>query len=118
MVVEDGAYSIAPTVWRISGDGRGVEVHAYHEDSGWVTDAVNRRRSRRWVPGERLTPSIQETRAYQFVAFVRAFGRHFNGVDRVDLAADYRGLSGRTIDDPRPGYGRIWGMRREAAYPR
>lgn len=104
MTMEDGVYALAPRVWRLSGDGRGVEVYTYQEDSRYMANAVTRRRPMRpWVPGERLSARMQAADAYQFVLFVRAFGPYFRGAVRVELAADYRGLTPRIVDEPEPG---------------
>jgi hypothetical protein len=102
MVQADGEYDVSPSLWRCSGDGKGVEVRTFHEDSEWVSSIVTQRSggTRKWSHGELFCPRFQAARAYQFVSFVKAFGRHFEGVEQIELVADYRGLSDRTIDDP------------------
>jgi hypothetical protein len=104
MVQVNGEYDTSPSLWRCSVDGRGAEVRTFHEDSEWVASIVAKRSggTRAWAKGKFLCPRFQAARAYQFVSFVRAIGRYFEGVERIELVADYNGLSGRSLDDPEP----------------
>jgi hypothetical protein len=102
MVASNGGYTTVPALWCASIDGSGFEVRLHREDSQWVTSAVNDQSSRKWVPGASLAPRMQAALMLQFVIFVRALASHFPDAERIELAADYIGLSGRKIDDPNP----------------
>lgn len=111
-VHQNGEYLIAPEVWRLACDGRGVEVQAFHEDSRWVSSAVEGRKGAgSWSAGERFSPRIQQSRIFQFVAFVRALSSNFEDAVTVEMAVDFVGLSGRVLQDPR-GY---WSQSRKAS---
>ncbi|MBZ9884824.1 ATP-binding protein [Mesorhizobium sp. CA10] len=103
MVADGDSFSMTPTLWRAMIDGTGFEIRLQDEDSSWLIDAVNARRSRVWLAGDRLAPILQLRRAWQFLAFVRAFASNFPDAVSVQLSVDYKGLAGRSLDDPMPG---------------
>jgi hypothetical protein len=89
-----------PVMWRLSADGRGADVGGYEEDNAWVKSAVEDKSSRRWPPGKKLSPRIQAERAYHLVSFVRSLATAFPDATSCQLAVEYRGLTGRNIEDP------------------
>jgi hypothetical protein len=102
-VMDKGTYLFAPSVWRILINGIGTEVRPFHEDTDWVRSAVQERSSRHWDVGTRLCPRFQASRIFGGLVFVRQLAQSFPDAHRVRLIADYEGLNGRTIDDPRTG---------------
>ncbi|MPZ58179.1 MAG: hypothetical protein GEU91_17125 [Rhizobiales bacterium] len=102
-VHQNGSYLRPPVLGHISAAGGGGEVRAYWEDTTWVKEAVEQRSSRKWEPGTKLSPSIQVSRALNFIAFVKSLSHSFPDARYAMLSADYGGLRGRVIGEPRPG---------------
>ena len=103
MVTQDGHYQSIPTLWRAMTDGTGFEVRTQPEDSEWVYSAINSRRTPGWSKGERISPSIQLKRTYQFVAFVHALANTLPDAAEIELAVDHSGLKNRFLDNGTAG---------------
>jgi hypothetical protein len=94
---------LLPLLWRISLDGAGVEIAAFAEDNPWVQERVETQSSRKWPPGQRLSPNFQIDVTVQRLDFVLKLAEHFPDATQCELAVDYLGLAGRTIGEPSPG---------------
>jgi hypothetical protein len=108
MVTDGQRYQSVPTMWRATGDGIGIEIRLYREDSANLT-ANSKLLGNPWTAGTAISPGMQGLQILQFVAFVCALCSYYPDAKEAELCVEYRGLNKRIVADPIYGlfnYGR------------